>query len=239
MNDLPYIWSSDSIFKPYAFHGSDSIRVISAYFQNILFGKFFAQLLTFWNGSESIKPIGLFNGIFYCPSSGNSISENEIAHPNFCCEVHHGHCFPLVCEQAIAASIIGLLFPSCPSAIRFAVVAVIVFSIQGVCARRFVSHVDHEAHKSTHSILSFFPSSTDFYSSTSIVWIFNEVFVSASRQHHSPLAICRMVAKFRLVVGRKLQNVFSGLAHVMNGLSSSAGSPASTDDRRAFFMPFV
>ncbi len=239
MNDLPDIGRSDSILEPDTLHRPEPIRVIRAYFQNIFICELFTQLLTLWNWSKSIKSIRFFNGVINGPSSGNPVSENEIAHPYFCGQIHHTHRLSFVCEAAITAAIICLLFSSSPPAVRFTVVAIIVLAIQGMGARWFVSHVDHEAHESTQSTLSFFPSFADLYSATSVVGIFCNIRIPAPTEHHGPLTVCGVIVEFWLVVGRKLQNVFSGLIHIQGMVGSSAGRPASTGHRRALFMPLA
>lgn len=201
---------------------------------HIVVREFLAQLLSLWDRSKSVKSIRLLDRVFNSPSSGNTVSQNKITHSNPSRQVSHARGFAPVCKSVVASSIVSLLCIGRPSTVRLFVVSVVVNAVKGVLERGLVSHVHHKALEAAHSRFSDLPPSTHLDSSSAVVWILRKSNVSAPCEHHRPLTICRVLARCRLVVCRKLDNVFSGLAHFVDGLSSSEGH----SQQRVAFAPY-
>lgn len=162
----------------------------------------------------------------YRPPTVDPVSQNIVTDSSAFCERHHRHCFPHISKHVVAGAVVALRFIQHPSAVCRFIVAIVVNSIQGVLLGGLVAHIKHEAFKTRHPITSFFPTHTDFNSSATVPFVFGEVLVPASREHHRPLSISWMRAWSRLVISRHLQYIFSGLLH-----SSVCGSSSERQSR--------
>lgn len=166
---------------------------------------------------------GLMNRVFNRPPPTYSISENVVADPGFLRQRHHGHFFATIFENMITPTIVCLLGICSPAAIIRFVVSAVVNPVKGVAGAWFVPHVEHETLKPGELATSSPPPLTHRNASSSVVGVFGMILISASIYHPGPLSVCWVPSVGRLVKRGYLNNVFSGLAHVTDGLSSSAG----------------
>jgi hypothetical protein len=86
-------------------------------------------------------------------------------------------------QKSVEASmIIGLHFSSSPSAIPWLVIAIVIYAVYREFGAGTWSHVGQK-------VLKFFPSLTNFYSSSSIVMPFFGLGISATKTHGIPYSI--------------------------------------------------
>lgn len=234
VNDHPNICRANIKLAAYGPHRLASDCIYGPNVSHLAFGQI-ASFLSACYAPEFKPPFRLRDCIFGGPTAHDSVSQNVVTHTVSFGHSEHAQCLPLKRQKVCAPSISGLFVWRGPSAVRSLVVSVVVDAVKRMSSGWFVSHVHHEAFKSTHSKNALHPSATDPNSSGAVISEFGILWISASTQHRRPLSVCRMLVRFWIVVFRKLQNVFAGLAHVIDGLSSSAGLLASTGDRRAYF----
>lgn len=206
-------------------HWSSEICPLISNCSNIILGKNRLRKHTAlgrsgWPPSLAIR---ILNCFAYRPSAHDSISQNVVTDTMAFGHIHHAERFSLVGKLMIASAIVRLLIRGGPSAIFRIIISIVVDAVKGVTSSWLVPHVLHKALKSGHSILSRYPSAANGYSPSSIISKLRNVFIATSGKHRGPLPVCGMPACGWLVIGRNRENVFAGLAHVYDGLSSSAG----------------
>lgn len=82
--------------------------------------------------------------------------------PGFGTPLRRGLSFSIISYQAVPASVISLFLRCRPAAVGRFVVSVVVYPIQSVFRRRLLAHVGQEVFKGR-------PTSTDFYSSSTVM----------------------------------------------------------------------
>jgi hypothetical protein len=92
------------------------------------------------------------------------------------------------------SAIVGLLFACAPHAIVWAIIAVVVFSVQGVAWRWLGAHIRNEVLNGIQ------PSVAHFDSTTTISWIVVMIWIQASVSHVKPVAVLGRLLKSMLGV---------------------------------------
>lgn len=118
------------------------------------------------------------------PTVRQAVLQCGVSNAGFFRPFSHTHCFVVVCQRMICASVARLLFGGGPSAVLFAVALFIVDPVNAVLRRRSRPHVFMERFKRL-------PPKTDCNSTTAIVRVYLATWVATSFKHVLPHLIFR------------------------------------------------
>jgi len=123
---------------------------------------------------------------FNAPSTLQSVLYQIVGNSKMLCPLLHIQCFAFICVCFVCSPVVRLLFPCCPSAVFWAVVAVVVDSLQSHSLRS----VSHVRMKVLERIL---PSVAHLYTATTVVFVTRSRSIEASRFNCNPYSIFRSV----------------------------------------------